>query len=73
MKEKDRYFNLKSVLNNHVWEQFYLKDNLKLVSGAGHPERAAPASSQSRIFKAGVTDTLNPAFGFMYQSATRPL
>ena len=35
-----------------------------------HLLRAAPASSQSRIFNAGVTNTLNPAFGFIYQSTT---
>ena len=36
----------------------------------GHILRAAPASSQSRIFNAGVTNTLNPAFGFIHQSTT---
>ena len=38
-----------------------------------HVLRAAPKSSQSRIFKAGVTNTWNPAIGFIYQTATWPL
>ena len=38
----------------------------------GYLVKAAPARTESTILKAGVTNTLNPAFGFICQSATRP-
>ena len=39
----------------------------------GYLVKAAPARTESRILKGGVTNKLNPAFGFICQSATRPL
>ena len=45
--------------------QFFKKSHVFGIEelNTGHLLRAAPASSQSRIFKDGVTNTLNPAFG----------